>query len=66
MNLNDGGGLVCHICGVALEVRLAHGRKSGKTSVMLICTADGRHFRAFITHPDYVRSVLARLEESAP
>jgi hypothetical protein len=29
---------------------------------MLIGPADGRHFRGFITHRDYVAGVLARLE----
>jgi hypothetical protein len=29
---------------------------------MEICPVDGRHFRGFITHRDYVAGVLARLE----
>jgi hypothetical protein len=33
---------------------------------MLICPIDGRHFRGFITHRDYVSGVLARLEGQTP
>ena len=33
---------------------------------MLICPVDGRHFRGFITHRDYVSGVLARLESQTP
>ena len=53
----------CLICGGPLIVRLAHGRKSGKPFVMLVCPRDGRHFRAFINDQAYVRQVLDRLEE---
>jgi hypothetical protein len=52
----------CPVCHRALSVRLAHGRKSGKPFVMLVCAEDGRHFRAFITHRPYIREVLERLE----
>ena len=52
----------CHICGIALSVRLARGRKSGKPFVMMLCAQDGRHFRAFITDRTYVAEVLERLE----
>jgi hypothetical protein len=52
----------CLICGTPLTLRLARGRKSGKPSIMLICPIDGRHFRGFITHRDYVAGVLAHLE----
>lgn len=53
--------LPCLICGKPLNVRLAHGRKSGKAFVFLVCAADGRHFRAFISHRPYVQELLGRL-----
>jgi hypothetical protein len=56
----------CLICGTPLTLRLARGRKSGKPSIMLICPIDGRHFRGFITHRDFVAAVLARLEGQTP
>ena len=56
----------CLICGTPLTLRLAQGRKSGKPFLMLICPIDGRHFRGFITHRDYVAGVLARLEGQTP
>ena len=52
----------CLICGESLQVRMARGRKSGKPFLMLLCSQDGRHFRAFINHQPYVRQVLERLE----
>jgi hypothetical protein len=33
---------------------------------MLICPADGRHFRGFINDQSYVKQVLARLESHTP
>jgi hypothetical protein len=56
----------CLICATPLSLRLARGRKSGKPFLMLICPVDGRHFRGFITHRDYVAGVLARLEGQTP
>ncbi|MBI4337452.1 MAG: hypothetical protein HY683_06455 [Chloroflexi bacterium] len=55
-------GLRCPVCREPLTVRLARGRKSGKPFVMLLCAADGCHFRAFITYQPYVSEVLAHLE----
>ena len=52
----------CPICGHALSLRLARGRRSGKPFVMLVCVEDGRHFRAFINHRPYVQQVLDQLE----
>jgi hypothetical protein len=52
----------CLICGAALTLRLARGRKSGKPFLMLICPQDGRHFRGFINDQSYVKGVLAKLE----
>jgi len=54
--------LRCPICGNALIVGLARGRKSGKPFVMLVCGQDGRHFRGFINHRPYVQQVLSKLE----
>ena len=52
----------CLVCGEALLVRPARGRKSGKPFLMLVCGRDGRHFRAFVNDQEYVRGVLERLE----
>ena len=57
--------ILCIICGESLTVRLTRGRKSGKPSVMLICSNDGRHFRAFINDREYIRQVLKILEPIA-
>ena len=59
-----GPGIPCVVCGEPLALRIAHGRKSGKPFLMLVCTTDGRHFRAFINDQVYVRSVLDGLESS--
>ncbi|MBI4203211.1 MAG: hypothetical protein HY532_08895 [Chloroflexi bacterium] len=54
--------LPCPLCRAPLDVRLARGRKSGKAFIMLVCPADGRHFRGFITDRQYVSGVLAKAE----
>ena len=56
-------GIPCLICGTALALRPARGRKSGKHFIMLICPSNGRHFRGFITDQDFVREVTERLDE---
>ena len=53
--------VLCLICKHPLAVRLARGRKSGKPFVMMVCTQDGRHFRAFINYQPYVAQVLERV-----
>ena len=55
-------GIPCVVCGGPLALRLAHGRKSGKPFLMLVCTEDGRHFRAFINDKSFARGVLDRFE----
>ena len=47
-------GIPCPVCQVALAVRLATGRKSGKPFVSLICGQDGRHFRGFIADKGFI------------
>jgi len=59
-------GIPCLVCGQQLSIRLAKGRKSQKTFLMLICSQDGRHFRGFINDRGYVDQVLARLEDQTP
>ena len=59
-------GIPCLVCGQQLTIRLATGRKSQKTFLMLICSQDGRHFRAFINDRQYVDGVLSRLEGHTP
>lgn len=49
----------CPICSNDLSVRMAKGRKSNKPFIMLVCPHDGRHFRAFITDQEYVKTVLS-------
>ena len=56
----------CLICRKPLALRLARGRRSGKTSIMLICPTDGRHFRGFISDRTYVAQVRALLEAQPP
>ena len=58
-------GVPCPVCKTSLSVRLAHGRKSGKPFVMLICPTDGRHLRGFINDRDYVSRVLERVERTS-
>ena len=53
----------CLVCGEALDLRQTQGRSSHKPSLMFVCPADARHFRAFITYSPYVESVLARLAQ---
>ena len=59
-------GIPCLVCGQQLTLRLATGRKSQKTFLMLICSQDGRHFRGFINDREYVDGVLSRLEGHRP
>ena len=46
----------CPVCGVALRLSIATSRKAKKpkTFLMLVCPADGRHFRGFIHDRDFV------------
>jgi len=52
----------CPVCGETLALSLAHGRKSGKPSIMLRCLKDGKHFRAFIAYLPYVMEMLEKME----
>ena len=56
-------GIPCLVCKEPLKVKLTRGRKSGKPFVMLICSKDGRHFRAFINDQEYVSRVLESAED---
>jgi hypothetical protein len=56
-------GIPCIVCGSSLTLKTARGRKSGKPFLMLICQADGRHFRGFINDQSYVKEVLSKLED---
>lgn len=58
------GSIPCPVCGANLTIKLAHGRKSGKPFVMLICPGDGRHIRAFINDKGFVGSVLNKLQDA--
>ena len=56
--MNSSSSIPCLVCGSQLQVRLAQGRKSGKTFVMVLCGQDGRHFRGFISDRSYVSQVV--------
>lgn len=60
-SLNNG--IPCLVCGRQLTLRLAKGRKSQKTFLMLVCSLDGRHFRGFVNDRKFVDQVLGRLED---
>ena len=53
----------CPVCKESITVSTATGRKSGKAFVMLKCSVDGRHFRAFITDKTFVDKVVSGAEE---
>ena len=55
----------CLVCKGELTVSAAQGRKSNKPFVMLKCSQDGRHFRAFITDQEYVKKVMAGVETTS-
>ena len=55
--------LQCPVCQTTLEVRLAQGRRSGKTFLMAVCPKDGRHIRAFINDQGYVKRVIGMMED---
>ena len=55
----------CLVCKGELTVSAAHGRKSNKPFVMLKCSQDGRHFRVFITDQEYVKKVMAAVENQS-
>ena len=55
--------IACPVCKEPLTVKRTRGRKSGKPFVMLICSTDGRHFRAFINDQEYVSRVLESAED---
>ena len=52
----------CLVCNGSLELRIAHGRKSNKPFLLLICPVDGRHFRGFIADREYVGTVVQNAE----
>ena len=57
----------CPVCGVALRLSPARSRKSKnpKTFLMLACPDDGRHFRGFISDPEFVGRTLDAAERQA-
>ena len=59
---NQNQPIQCPVCGDPLSLQIASGRKSGKTFLMLKCLRDGRHFRGFITHRQFVESLIQKLE----
>jgi len=49
--------IACPVCRDPVDVRPAEGRKSRKPFIMLTCSRDGRHFRAFINDRAFVDRV---------
>ncbi len=50
--------IACPVCSESVETRIAHGRKSNKPFLMLVCPRDGRHLRGFISDKEFVASVI--------
>ncbi len=50
----------CPVCSTGLQLSPARSRKSKKpkTFLMLVCPADGRHFRGFIQDVEFVGRVV--------
>ncbi len=59
-------GFPCPTCGVAMSIRMAQGRKSKKQFIMMVCPANPRHFRGFITDQAFVKQVMERITALAP
>ena len=62
--------IACPVCRDTVHVRPARGRRSKKPFVMLVCSNDGRLFRAFINDQAFVSRVikeagLTRIESGA-
>ena len=60
--MKSDAGISCLVCHGSLELRVAHGRKSNKPFLLLICPVDGRHFRGFIADKEYVEKVIRNAE----
>ena len=54
----------CPLCGDPVNVRPAWGRKSHKPFIMLVCSRDGRHFRAFINDQEFVARVVGAADQA--
>ena len=60
--MTSNAAISCLVCHGPLELRVAHGRKSQKPFLLLICPVDGRHFRGFIADKEYVARVIRNAE----
>jgi len=58
--------VACPVCRTAVDIRPATGRTSRKAFLMLVCPADGRHFRAFISDPGFVAMIEAAARRIPP
>ena len=63
--MTSNASISCLVCYGPLELRIAHGRKSNKSFLLLICPVDGRHFRGFIADKEYVAGVIRRAESDS-
>ena len=59
--MKDVGAIQCPVCGVTLKITTSRSKR-GKVALVLACPEDGRHIRAFLNDPTYVRQVLEALE----
>ena len=57
--------ILCPVCGAELRVTTSTSKR-GNVALVLVCSASGKDFRAFINNKDYVRRVLGSLEAGAP
>ncbi len=62
--MTSNAGISCLVCHGPLELRVAHGRKSRKPFLLLICPVDGRHFRGSIADKEYVEKVIRNAESA--
>ena len=62
--MSDMEGIRCPVCGKQIKVRTSTSQR-GKVALVLACPQDGRHLRAFINDPEYVRGVVETLERGA-
>ena len=59
--MSEAPAIRCPVCESGLRVSTSTS-KSGKLALVLVCSRDGRDFRAFINNKDYIQKVLDSLE----
>ena len=51
----------CPVCSESLSMEARQNPRNNRVFLMLVCPADGAHFRAFINDRDYVAETIKRL-----